>query len=53
MSSIIEICYNGVWKRVCEPLSDVSANMLCKQLGFYGISGKFDQAFMLRKELFN
>ena len=53
-SSIIEICYYGVWKSVCESLSAASATILCKELGFYGRSGNYkfysiDQAFMLRK----
>ena len=37
--STIEICNNGVWKRVCEP-SSIRENLLCKELGFYDGSGK-------------
>ena len=34
-SGVIEICYDGVWKTVCEPFSNVSAAIVCKELGFY------------------
>ena len=39
VGNIIEICNDGVWKTVCEPFSDISAAIVCKELGFYDGSG--------------